>query len=71
MAPLMVSKVNTLAQILFAVAVLGLAALGDHLAPLVNYGSIPVALLTAASGAAYLVAWLRHMAEGPAEDMKQ
>lgn len=68
MAPLMVSKVNTLAQILFAVAVLGVAALGEPLQTLVNYGSIPVALLTVASGAAYLVAWLGHMAETPPED---
>lgn len=68
MAPLMVSKVNTLAQILFAVAVLGVAALGKPLDMLVNYASIPVALLTVASGAAYLVAWLGHMAETPPED---
>ncbi|MCA3556381.1 CDP-alcohol phosphatidyltransferase family protein [Aestuariivirga sp.] len=66
--PLMVSKVNTVAQILFAVSVLGMAALGKPLALLVDYGSIPVALLTALSGAAYLSAWLRHMAEQPHED---
>ncbi len=65
--PLMVSKVNTVAQILFAVAVLGVAALGKPLAQLVDYGGIPVALLTALSGAAYLMAWLRHMAEQPNE----
>ena len=47
--------------------VLGVAALGKPLAPLVDYGSIPVALLTALSGAAYLAAWLRHMAEQPEE----
>lgn len=68
MAPLMVSKVNTVAQIIFAVAVLGVAALGEPLGMLVNYGSIPVALLTVASGAAYLVSWLGHMAETPPED---
>lgn len=66
--PLMVSKVNTVAQILFAVAVLGVAALGKPLSQLVDYGSIPVALLTALSGAAYLRAWLRHMAEHPNGD---
>jgi len=44
-----------------------MAALGKPLALLVDYGSIPVALLTALSGAAYLSAWLRHMAEQPHE----
>ena len=66
--PLMISKINTVAQIAFAVSVLGIAALGWPLAPLVNYGSLPVALLTVLSGAAYLVSWLRHMAEQPHED---
>lgn len=67
-APLMISKVNTVAQIVFLVAVLGVAAAGRPLGMLVDYGSIPVALLTALSGAAYLTAWLRHMAEEPNED---
>lgn len=66
--PLMVSKVNTVAQIGFAVSVLGVAALGKPLENLVVYGGIPVALLTALSGAAYLASWLRHMAEQPHED---
>jgi cardiolipin synthase len=66
--PLMISKINTVAQIAFAVSVLGIAALGWPLAPLVTYGSLPVALLTVLSGAAYLVSWLRHMAEQPHED---
>jgi cardiolipin synthase len=67
-APLMLSKVNTVAQIAFLVVVLGLAAAGELPGPLVDYGSIPVALLTALSGAAYLRSWLRHMAEEPHED---
>jgi cardiolipin synthase len=66
--PLMISKVNTVAQIAFAVSVLGVAGLGWPLDALVNYGSLPVALLTVLSGAAYLVSWLRHMAEQPHED---
>jgi cardiolipin synthase len=66
--PLMVSKVNTVAQITFLVAVLGVAASGRPLSPMVDYASIPVALLTALSGAAYLINWLRHMAEQPNED---
>lgn len=68
--PLMVSKVNTVAQVIFAVLVLGIAALHHPLSLLVNFGSIPVALLTVLSGAAYLLAWLRHMAEAPHEDRK-
>jgi cardiolipin synthase len=66
--PLMLSKVNTVAQIAFLVVVLGAAAAGELPGPLVDYGSIPVALLTALSGAAYLRSWLRHMAEEPHED---
>jgi len=69
--PLKVSKVNTAAQLAFLVSVLGLMAAGEGLGPLVNYGSIPVALLTVLSGAAYLNAWLRHMAETPHEDNKR
>lgn len=59
--PLMLSKVNTVAQIGFVVLALGLAALGRPLDVLVNYGSMIVALLTVGSGAAYLRAWLEHM----------
>ena len=62
-APIMVSKLNTVVQVVFVVAVLGVMALGwpqDHV---VGYGSIPVVLLTALSGLAYLMAWMRHMAE--------
>lgn len=66
--PLRVSKVNSVVQIAFVVAVLGAAALGKPLASLVLYGSLPVALLTALSGAAYLGAWLRHVAEQPKGD---
>lgn len=66
-SPLRISKVNTAAQIILVVAVLGFAALDQPLAMLVNYGSIPVGLLTAASGAAYLLTWVRHMGEGPTE----
>jgi hypothetical protein len=46
------------------------AAAGRPLAALVEYGSIPVGLLTVVSGAAYLNAWLRHMAEEPNEDRR-
>ncbi|MFN4143447.1 CDP-alcohol phosphatidyltransferase family protein [Aestuariivirga sp.] len=68
--PLMVSKVNTAAQICYLVGVLALAAFGGPLSLLVDVGSIAVALLTVLSGAAYLMAWLRHVAEAPHEDKK-
>jgi cardiolipin synthase (CMP-forming) len=70
MAPLTVSKINTVFQIAFAVGVLGVAAAGRPLAAFVNYGSIPVALLTVASGVAYLKAWLDHMNDLPEEEPK-
>ena len=66
-APLMVSKITTVAQLAFVVIVLGAAAMAWPLDVIVNYGSIPVALLTVASGAAYLRAWLEHMGEAQAE----
>lgn len=61
MRPLMVSKANTLMQILLALLVLAELAF-DY-----NSGQmrlLPIALtglLTVASGAAYLVDWIRHM----------
>ena len=64
-APLMVSKINTVSQIVFVVVVLGVAALARPLDFIVNSGSIPVALLTVASGAAYLRAWLEHVGDAP------
>lgn len=65
-APLMVSKINTVAQIVFAVGVLGIAALGRPVDLFVTWGGIAVGLLTVASGGAYLLAWMRHMAEDSA-----
>lgn len=61
MKPLMVSKANTAAQIVLAAAVLG------ELAFQLEFASVRMVLvylcgvLTVASTAAYLVAWLRHM----------
>ena len=61
-APLMVSKVNTVAQIVFAVLVLGAAAADRDFGWLATGGSLLVGALTVASGGAYLVTWVRHMA---------
>lgn len=67
MKPLMVSKANTTAQITLAALVLGEHAFSldlGVLGPILIYLS---GLLTVASAAAYLVAWLRHM-NGYGED---
>lgn len=60
--PLLVSKVNTAAQIGFAALVLG--ALSAGIAPgwWLMAGMLAVAALTVLSAAAYLAVWLRHMA---------
>ena len=62
--PLMVSKVNTAAQIIMAVLVLGAAALHQDFGWFTTIGSLLVGGLTLASGAAYLLTWVRHMASG-------
>jgi cardiolipin synthase len=61
MRPLVVSKLNTVAQIGFACVVLG--SLGFHVdaAPLDTILMVLVAALTLASVAAYLMEWIRHM----------
>lgn len=61
MRPLMVSKANTLVQIVLAAVVLGELAFHASLGPLRPALIILSGLLTVASAAAYLVAWLRHM----------
>ena len=63
MAPLFVSKLNTAAQIVFVVGVLAVLAMGWPSRAVVDYGSIAVALLTAISGAAYLIVWMRHFGD--------
>jgi cardiolipin synthase len=71
MKPLMVSKANTLIQIVLAAVVLGELAFETAFGPL-RMGLILLSgALTVASAAAYLVAWLRHMSgygEGKAPD---
>lgn len=60
--PLIVSKLNTAAQIAFAALVLSTKAF-DIQAPTVDaIGMLLVAALTVASAAAYLAGWMRHMA---------
>lgn len=59
--PLLVSKVNTAVQILLASIVLFELAFAYPIGALRGGLVIASGLLTAASAAAYLVAWLRHM----------
>jgi cardiolipin synthase len=62
--PLMVSKANTLAQILLAGIVLAVLGLNLEVAPLLTLGYVAVAALTVASAALYMREWVGHMANG-------
>ena len=61
MKPLYVSKANTAVQIVLAAVVLGELAFSIHLDPLRPALILLSGVMTVASAAAYLVAWLRHM----------
>lgn len=60
--PLMLSKLNTAAQIGFAALVLSTKAFGVGLAGLDDVLMLVLAALTVASAGAYLAGWMRHMA---------
>jgi cardiolipin synthase (CMP-forming) len=60
--PLMISKLNTAAQIAFAALVLGAKAFALELGAGETAAMLIVAALTIASAGAYLAGWLRHMA---------
>ena len=59
--PILVSKLNTGAQIAFAAFALAANAFGADLAGLEDIAMLVVAALTVASAGAYLGGWLRHM----------
>jgi cardiolipin synthase len=59
--PLMVSKANTAAQIVFACLVLGSHGLGIDIEPVLTMVMMLVAVLTLVSVALYLAEWVRHM----------
>lgn len=61
-APFLVSKLNTAAQVAFAALALGSRAFGVDPGQVGMVGEFVVALLTLVSMAAYLAFWLRHMA---------
>ncbi|WP_173931323.1 CDP-alcohol phosphatidyltransferase family protein [Chelativorans sp. Marseille-P2723] len=61
MKPLLVSKANTLVQLLLAAFVLATLSFSFSFGP-VYWGLVYLSgLLTVASGAAYLVGWIKHM----------
>jgi cardiolipin synthase len=59
--PLLVSKLNTAAQIGFAALVLSTNAFGVDASRVEGWAVFVVAGLTIASAGAYLAGWLRHM----------
>ncbi|HTM73924.1 MAG TPA: CDP-alcohol phosphatidyltransferase family protein [Pseudolabrys sp.] len=59
--PLLVSKLNTAAQIVFACVLLGSLGLNIKAEPVTSVLMVVVAALTLLSVAAYLVGWVRHM----------
>ncbi|MBM6596096.1 CDP-alcohol phosphatidyltransferase family protein [Microvirga pudoricolor] len=59
--PLLVSKLNTAAQIAFAAFALGINAFRVELGAVETLAMLLTAALTAASAGAYLHLWLRHM----------
>ena len=61
MKPIFVSKANTAVQIVLAALVLSELAFAEQFWDVRTWLVILSGLLTAASAAAYLVAWLRHM----------
>ncbi|WP_274426812.1 CDP-alcohol phosphatidyltransferase family protein [Chelativorans sp. YIM 93263] len=61
MKPLFVSKANTLVQFLLAALVLASLSFAFSLGPVYTALIFLSALLTVASGAAYLVSWIKHM----------
>jgi cardiolipin synthase len=61
MRPLVVSKANTVAQIVLVVVVLANLAFGGHFEEVRIGLVVLVGVLTASSATAYFIAWFRHM----------
>ncbi len=60
--PLMISKVNTVAQIAFAALALATAGFGWAMTDILKLLGYITGILTVLSAVAYLAAWMRHMA---------
>ena len=63
MKPLMISKINTVAQVAYAALALATLGFGLVLTPLDMVLKVVVTATTLASVSAYLVEWVRHMSE--------
>jgi cardiolipin synthase (CMP-forming) len=61
--PVMISKINTVAQIGLAGGLLGSLAFGEIHPQVMVAANLTVAVLTVASGAVYMAQWFRHMVE--------
>ncbi|MEM7426634.1 MAG: CDP-alcohol phosphatidyltransferase family protein [Pseudomonadota bacterium] len=66
--PLWISKINTTVQIAFAGFVLAGLGMNLELESYVLPGGLLVGALTVASGAAYMLQWTAHMANGKSHD---
>lgn len=62
--PLVISKINTALQIMLAGLALGVLAFGFDEGWTIVWGSAVIGISTIASGAAYILQWLRHMSNG-------
>ncbi|OHC76029.1 MAG: CDP-alcohol phosphatidyltransferase [Rhodospirillales bacterium RIFCSPLOWO2_12_FULL_58_28] len=62
MEPLMISKINTVAQIVLVAAVLGVDAYGVNDGVIIDLMAIVVAATTLLSGAVYIMTWGRRVA---------
>jgi cardiolipin synthase (CMP-forming) len=68
--PLLLSKLNTVAQIMLAGLVLAILGFDIANRQIVLFGSIIVAILTLVSGTQYVLTWIRRMASSPQPPQK-
>ncbi len=66
--PVMISKINTVAQIALAAGVLASLAFGELNDTLLAIANVVVAFLTVTSGAVYMSLWFKHMANDNSGD---
>ncbi len=65
MRPLFLSKMNTAAQVVFALLVLAEAAFAPRLEFWLAYGAWIVGALTLVTASHYVILWLKHMSSAP------
>jgi cardiolipin synthase (CMP-forming) len=66
--PVMISKINTFAQIALCSGLLASLAFGNVSEPLLKAASLIVAFLTVTSGAVYMAKWFSHMTKNQEGD---